>query len=63
MEEIYFIICGKYRKFEDPLMSYIFEKTLVLSIIYGKCGSEDEKLFQEQETFEILTILSLIKNM
>ena len=33
MKKIYCVICGKDRKFEKPKRSYIFEKTLVLSII------------------------------
>ena len=33
MKKIYFVICGKYRKFNDPKISYIFEKTLALSSI------------------------------
>ena len=27
------VICGKYKKFKNPKISYIVEKTLVLSII------------------------------
>ena len=42
MKKIYCVICGKYRKFEKPKTSYIFEKTLVLSIICSKCENEDE---------------------
>ena len=33
MKKIYCVICGKYRKFNDPKISYIFEKTLALSSI------------------------------
>ena len=33
MKNLYFGICGKYRKFEKPKISYLLEKTLVLSII------------------------------
>ena len=40
--EIIYCICEKYRKFKN-LEIYIFEKTLVLSIICSKCSSEDEK--------------------
>ena len=39
---IYCIICGKYRKFEKPKISYLLEKTLILSIICSKCKNEDE---------------------
>ena len=61
MRKLYCVICGKYRNFEKPKISYIFEKTLVLSIIYSKCTNEDEKIFKE-ESIEILKILGLIKN-
>ena len=42
--------------------SYTFEKVLVLSIICRKCENEDEKIFKEDESIEILKILDLIKN-
>ena len=35
---------------------------LVLSIIYSKCKTKDEKLFKEEESIEILKILGLIEN-
>ena len=62
MEELYCVICGKYRKFEKPKISYLLEKTLVLSIICSKCKNEDEKIFKEEESIEILKILVLIYN-
>ena len=40
--------CGKYRKFEKHKISYLLEKTLVLSIICSKSKNEDEKLFKEE---------------
>ena len=52
----------KYRKFEKPKISYFLEKTLVLSIICSKCKNEDEKIFKEEESIEILKILGLIEN-
>ena len=61
MKNLYCIICSKYRKIEEPKISYILEKTLVLSIICSKCKNEDEKIFQE-ESIEILKIMSLIEN-
>ena len=49
MKKIYWVICGKYEKFKNPQMSYIFEGTLVLSIIYySKCENEGEKRFKEE---------------
>ena len=63
MEKIYCVICGKYRKFKSPKISYIFEKkALVLSIICSKCENEDEKIFNEKESIEMLKILGLIKD-
>ena len=41
---------------------YLLEKTLVLSIICSKCENEDEKIFKEEESIEILKILGLIEN-
>ena len=32
MKKVYFIICGKYRKFEKPKISHLSKKTLVLSL-------------------------------
>ena len=62
MKKIYCVIYGKYRKFKNPKVSYIFEKTLVLSIICSKCENEAEKIFKGGESIEILKILGLIKN-
>ena len=57
MKKLYCIISSKYRKFEKPKISYVLEKTLVLSIISSKCKNEYEKLFKEEESIEILKIL------
>ena len=59
MKKFYCVICGKYRKLEKPKISYLLEKTLVLSIICSKCKNEDEKIFKEEESIEILKILGL----
>ena len=48
MKNIYCVIRGKYRKIKNFEISYIFEKTLVLSIICSKCKNEDEKLKKNQ---------------
>ena len=37
----------KYKKFVKSKISYVCYKTLLLSSIYKKCGSEDEKIFKE----------------
>ena len=52
MKKLYYVICGEYRKFEKPNISYLLEKALVLSIICSKCKNEDE------ESIEILKILN-----
>ena len=43
-------------------MWYLLEKALVVSIICNKGKNQDEKLFKEQESFEILKNFGLIKN-
>ena len=48
MNKIYCVTCSKYRTFEKPKISYLLEKTLVLSIICIKCKNEDEKIFKEE---------------
>ena len=37
MKNLYCAICSKYRKFEKLKISYLLEKTLVLSITCNKC--------------------------
>ena len=44
------------------LKYHIFLETLYLSIIYSKCGHEYEKIFEKEESIEILKILGLINN-
>ena len=48
MNKICCVTCSKYRKFEKPKISYLLEKTLVLSIICIKCKNKDEKIFKEE---------------
>ena len=48
MKNLYHVICGKYRKFAKPKISYILEKALVISIICSKWKNEDEKIFKEK---------------
>ena len=69
MKKSYCIICGKNIKFEKSKISYIFEKTIVVSIVCSKCKNEDEKIFKERRwnedektLIEILKIISLIGN-
>ena len=49
MKKSYCVICGQYRKFEKPKISYLLEKTLVLSIICNKCKNDDQKISKEGE--------------
>ena len=55
-------MCGKYRKFGRPRISYLLQKTLVPSIICSKCKNEDKKIFKEEDSIVILKILGLIEN-
>ena len=56
----YFVASTK--NFEKSKISYLLEKTLVLSIICSKCKNEDEKIFNEEESIKILKIFCLINN-
>ena len=60
MKKLCCVICGKYRTFEKPKISYILEKTLVIFIICSKCKNEDETVSKEEESIEILRIVGLI---
>ena len=63
MKKLYRAICGKYRKFEQrKIITYLLEKTLVVSFVCNKCKNEDEKLFKEEESIEIFKLLGLIEN-
>ena len=62
MKKLHCIICCRYRKFVKPKISYLLEKTLVLSIICSKCINADEKIFKEEDSIEIIKILGLINN-
>ena len=44
------------------MISYLSEKTLLLSIICRKRKNEDKNLFKVEESNEILKILGLIQN-
>ena len=62
MKKLYCVICRKHIKFEKPKISYLLERTLILSIICSKCKNEDEKAFKEKDSIKILKILCLIEN-
>ena len=48
MKKLYCVICGKYRKFEKPKISYILEKTLVHSIICSNCKNKDDNYLKKK---------------
>ena len=62
MKKLYCIICGNYRNFEKPKITYLVEKILILSIMCSKWKKEDKKLFGEEESIEIFKKLALIGN-
>ena len=47
-KKLYCVICGKYRKFEKPKISYLLEKTSVLSNVCSKYKNEEEKMLKEE---------------
>ena len=53
-EKIYCIMCNKYEKFKNPKISYIFNETLVLSIIYSKFDNNNDRIFKQEESIEAL---------
>ena len=59
---MYCVICLKYRKSGKSKISYLIEKTLVLSIICSKCKKENEKVFKEEDSTEIIKIIGLFYN-
>ena len=50
MKKIYCVISGGYRIFKKSKISYNFENTLVLSIIWSKCENEHEKIPKGKES-------------
>ena len=62
MKKFYCVVCGKHKEFKNPKISYILEKTLVLSIICSKCSSKDEKILEKEESVKILKLIGLINN-
>ena len=63
MIKIYYTKCKKYKEFKKPKISYTWDKTLLLSGIFNKCGSEAEKIFKKEESIEIFKILGFINGM
>ena len=59
---MYCNVCNKYRKLKKTWISYIFEKTLSLSVVYSKWGHEQKKVLKEEESIETLKTIGLIHN-
>ena len=57
--KIYWIICIKFRKFVNPNIPDIFNKTLVLYFIYSKCRDKHDKMFKKEDSIEILKTIGL----
>ena len=56
--------CKSYKEFKKSKISYVCDKTLLLSSICNvKGGRENEKRVKEEESIEILKILGSISNM
>ena len=47
MKKIYCVICGKYRKFKNPKIPYIFKKN-IRSFYYLKCENKDKNYSQKK---------------
>ena len=62
MKKIYCIKCNKYRKLKNLEISYIYNETLVLSIICSKCSNKKDRISKEEESIEILETLGLNDN-
>ena len=57
MKKLYCVICSKYLS-----ISYLLQKILVLSKICSKCKNGGEKIFKEEESIEIFTVIGLTNN-
>ena len=53
MKKIYVLNVISIENLKNPKISYIFEKALVLSTIYSKCGNKDKK-YLKKKSIEIL---------
>ena len=60
MSIVLFVI--RVEKLKNLKLTHFQKIPLVLSISCSKCANEDEKLFKEEKSTEILKNLSLIKN-
>ena len=56
------VVCSKYRKIEKPKMSYLIKKKQQFLLLFAVSKNEEQKIFREEESIEILKILDLINN-
>ena len=63
MTKLYCIIFFEYRKIEKPKISYILEKTFVVSCICSNCKDEDVKIFKEEGSIGIVKNFGSVENM
>ena len=59
MMKIYSNVCDKYRKFKCPKISYIFKKTLGLSICFSKSNHEYKKYVKKKN--QLIVLITNIK--
>ena len=59
---MYCNVCNNYRKFRETKPSNIFKKALSLSIVYSEWDRKYKTMFKEEDSIEILKIVSLINN-
>ena len=59
---MYCNVFNKYRKSKKTKICIKKKKKVSLSIVYSNYGHEYKKIFQEEESIEILKILGLINN-
>ena len=62
MIKIYRNKCKKYKELKESKISNICDKLRLLSSICNECGREDEGIFKEEGSIEILKVLVLINN-
>ena len=60
MKKIFRVICGKYRKFKKPKISYILEKTLKKCNDFIDMTEEEERVSLEFKNFFRIRILQNI---
>ena len=58
--KINYVKHDKFRKFVNPKISYIFDRTLVFSINCKSCGNANDRMFKKEESFGRLKAFSLI---